>query len=332
MSSKSSPAPLVADAENRIVRKKLADGTVKEYLYPRRKIDKTPRFAADSLDGLVAAYRRSPEFAALSASTLANYQIYLRDLAPIGHLKVADINRKKLLHIRDAIATRRGSGAATGFQRVTSSVLSWAVDRDWIDFNPLARAKTLPGGSFPTWTEAEVETALTKLDEPFRRVVVLALHTGQRRGDLIAMTWAAYDGATIRLRQQKAVSRNGEAPEMVIPCHPDLCAELDAWKKDRTSTHLLTGHYGKPWTAGNLSREMDKRLRKIGLRDRLSLHGLRKVAAKRLAEAGCSVHEIAAITGHRTIAMVQHYTVAASQGRLAEAAISRLPVKGKKRP
>ncbi|MCK8784265.1 hypothetical protein M0638_07725 [Roseomonas sp. NAR14] len=43
-----------------------------------------------------------------------------------------------------------------------------------------------------------------------------------------------------------------------------------------------------------------------------------------MAEAGCSVHEIAAVTGHTTLSEVQRHTKAAEQGRLAEAAIARI--------
>jgi integrase len=51
---------------------------------------------------------------------------------------------------------------------------------------------------------------------------------------------------------------------------------------------------------------------------------LRKAAARRLAEAGCTEHEIAAITGHASLAEVQRYTKGANQKRLAEAAMSKV--------
>ena len=52
-------------------------------------------------------------------------------------------------------------------------------------------------------------------------------------------------------------------------------------------------------------------------------HGLRKAAARRLAEAGCTMHEIAAITGHASLSEVQRYTRAADQARLARAAMDK---------
>ena len=49
-----------------------------------------------------------------------------------------------------------------------------------------------------------------------------------------------------------------------------------------------------------------------------------KAAARRLAEAGCSVSEIAAITGHRTLKEVSRYTQAADQKTMAKAAIGKI--------
>jgi integrase len=54
------------------------------------------------------------------------------------------------------------------------------------------------------------------------------------------------------------------------------------------------------------------------------MHGLRKVAATRLAEAGCTAHEIASITGHSSLKEIEPYTRAADQKRLAKAAMKKV--------
>jgi len=66
------------------------------------------------------------------------------------------------------------------------------------------------------------------------------------------------------------------------------------------------------------------RLSRYSLPDRCVTHGLRKAAARRLAEAGCSANEIASITGHATLAEVTRYTKAAEQKQLARSAMGRL--------
>jgi integrase len=68
----------------------------------------------------------------------------------------------------------------------------------------------------------------------------------------------------------------------------------------------------------------------IGLRHELNIHGLRKLAAAELADAGCTMHEIAAVTGHLSLSMVQLYTQSADQERLARAAIVRLETANRK--
>lgn len=303
----------------RVVRRRLATGEVKEYRYPRGSSAVTQRVQPGSLDALIAAFQISPEWGALRPATVKNYRHYLRDLAGLGGLPVAAVRRRGLLALRDAIATTRGPGAANVAMRVWATLFRWGRDRGWIEHNPADRVRALPGGHLPAWTAAEADHAATALPEHLRRVVLLARYTGQRRGDLIAMTWAAYDGSAIRLVQQKTRT------PLRVPVHPALRDALNTWRAEASGLYILAALSGRPWTANHLTHEMQAALKEAGMRSGLNVHGLRKLAAQSLAEAGCTAHEIASITGHRTLAMVQLYTASADQERLAEAAIARFP-------
>jgi len=68
---------------------------------------------------------------------------------------------------------------------------------------------------------------------------------------------------------------------------------------------------------------MSDAIRKAGLPPYCKAHGLRKAAARRLAEAGCSTQEIMAVTGHKTLSEVERYTRAAEQERLNAAAMAK---------
>jgi integrase len=84
----------------------------------------------------------------------------------------------------------------------------------------------------------------------------------------------------------------------------------------------LTTQFGKPFTSagfGNWFREQCDAARL----NHCSAHGLGKAAAWRLAEAGCSAHEIAAITGHASLREIVRYTKAADQKRLAVSAMAK---------
>lgn len=301
----------------KVVHRKLRDGTIKEYRYKAYAPKPRPS-PKDTLSALIDAYKDSPEWRALAEVTRVNYAIYLRPLDKVGHVNPIDVKRREILTIRDAIASSRGNGAATGFIRAASSLFRWAVDREWVEHSPVTKIKPLEGGHLRAWTPGDASVALSHLPEPLRRVVILALYTGQRRGDLCSMGWSAYDGTSIRLVQHKT-----GAP-LVIPAHPALKAELDAWRQSATATTILTNDDGRPWKPELLSYHMPTALAKIGLSEDLNVHGLRKLAAANLAEAGCSTREIGAVTGHATLSMIDLYTRSADQERLAGAAILRL--------
>jgi integrase len=318
----------------------LADGTVKEYRYAKHpKTTAQPR-AADSLAALIENYQRSPNWLKLAASTRQMYTHHLRELYAGGDATVAEIRRRDIIAIRDSIAADRGHGAALNFIRSASALFTWARKAEWIEHNPVTNgAEDLERGHLPTWTIEQARTAMERLPEHLRRVVVLALYTAARRGDLCAMPWSAYDGARLTFVPQK--TRRLKPEPLVVPCHPTLQAELDAWRRDTVAgignATILTDRHGRPWQPILLSQYLPAAIARIGLPRELNIHGLRKLAAVQLAEAGWTTHEIAAVTGHHTLAMVQLYTESANRTRLAEAAMQRtqatlhaFPTKGQK--
>src|SRR5262245_1493651 len=87
---------------------------------------------------------------------------------------------------------------------------------------------------------------------------------------------------------------------------------------------MLTTTFGKEFSDKGFSNFMADRIGQAGLPDRCVTHGLRKAAARRLAESGCTSKEIAAITGHTTLKEIERYTRAAEQRKLAASAMARL--------
>jgi len=80
--------------------------------------------------------------------------------------------------------------------------------------------------------------------------------------------------------------------------------------------------HGRPFTPTGFGNKFRDWCNEADLPKRCSSHGLRKAACRRLAEAGCSEHEIASISGHESLAEVRRYTRAASRVKLAKSAIA----------
>jgi integrase len=119
----------------------------------------------------------------------------------------------------------------------------------------------------------------------------------------------------LSIRQQKT------GTEVVIPVHGNLQASLDAAQTGEM-VFLLTSQ-GRAFTANGFGNFFRDAVESAGLRG-LSAHGLRKAACRRLAEAGCSAHEIMSISGHVSLREVQRYTMAANREQMARSAFQKL--------
>src|SRR5262245_17799993 len=115
---------------------------------------------------------------------------------------------------------------------------------------------------------------------------MLALWTGQRQGYLLRLSWSAYDGTHIRLKQSKTGKR------VIIPVGAPLKAALDA--APRRSPIILTNSRKRPWLSHTFRTAWHTAARKAGISG-LTFHDLRGTAVTRLALVGCTEAEIVTI-------------------------------------
>jgi site-specific recombinase XerD len=87
---------------------------------------------------------------------------------------------------------------------------------------------------------------------------------------------------------------------------------------------LLNTQRGRPFTVGGFGEWIRDAITAAGLPLECQPHGLRKAAGRRLAEAGCTAHEIMAMLGHKTLSEAERYTREADQPRLAGTALAKL--------
>ena len=190
-------------------------------------------------------------------------------------------------------------------------MLDYAVSERMIASNPAIHVKrySSKGEGIHTWSEAEVAQfeARFPIGSKPRLAFALLLYAAQRRGDVVGMGWQHLQGNSIAVRQEKTDS------PLLIPVHPELAHALPS--APRTNLPFLITEHGRPFTSASFGNWFRKRCNEAGL-PQCSAHGLRKCAATRLADAGCSLHRIMAVTGHKSMSSVAPYTKRADQARL----------------
>lgn len=298
------------------VRKTLASGEVIFYHYHRatgRRLNGKPGSAefirdyaeaekgvADRLSGtfsqLIRDYLHSPEFAKRAESTKREYRRMLTKAeGQFGDMPLAALEdprvRKDFLDWRAEVAKTSGEREADHRLSVVSAMLTWARDNGQIATNHLAGFKRLHkvDRSDLIWLPEHIEAFMAVASLEMQRALILALHTGQRQGDLLKLAWTNFDGSFISLRQGKTGRR------VEIPCTAALKHMLDGL--DRSAAVVLTTKTGRAWTARYFKAQWEQTTKAAGI-DRLHFHDLRGTAVTMLAEAGCTSPQIAAITGH----------------------------------
>ena len=330
------------------VRIRLADGKAKVYHYAWRGGPRlvgapgSPEFVRSfheahaarkqptqgSLFGLIAEFRTSAEYLGLAASTRRAYAAYLKAIeVEFGDMPLRAIEslkaRGEFKRWRDSMAAtpRKADYAWTTLARV----LSVAKDRGRIASNPCERGGRLYAAERAEriWTENDVARLLAVASPEMELALMLALWTGQRQGDLLRLSWAAYDGSHIRLRQ----SKTGAA--VMIRVGAPLRALLDRTLK--RSPMVLTNRAGVPWTSDGFRASWRKLCAKAQIQG-LTFHDLRGSAVTRLALAGAPPQEIAGVTGHSLadVASILDRHYLGDRAALAENAIRRLERKEKR--
>jgi integrase len=271
-----------------------------------------PKAAVGTFAALIIAYRDSPEWKALADKTKTEWLRYHGRIdAKWGPLRVADLEPKHVLALRDKFADT--PAAADNLLRSLSSMLSWSVPRGWRSDNPCDHVKKLKGSTpYPSWPWTAIETVRDGAGAELWWACALALYSGQRQGDVLAMKWSDIHEGAMSVVQEKT------GCHVAVPVHRDLAPILGAIPK--RSVFILTNSHGTPWTKDGFRTSWGKMATKLALPDGLVFHGLRKSAVVMLLEAGCTDAEVSAITG-QSRQMVEHYGRQVNQKKLAASAI-----------
>jgi integrase len=272
-----------------------------------------------SFSAVIAAYYKTKAYKGLSDSARRSYRgILERFRAQHGDMSVRALKREHVVRMLDLMDDR--PGAQETLRKRLNTLLNFAADRGWCDRNPLTgmRRKHQAGDGFRAWTEADIAAFEDRwpLGSRERLALALLLYTGQRRSDVVGMGRQHVKNGRIRVVQQKT------GKELWIRLHSRLKAELDA--VPRTQLTFLQTQYGQPFTANGFGNWFGGRADSAGLPEGSNSHGLRKAAARRLAEAGCTPHQIMAITGHANLSEVTLYTASVDQERLADEAMEKV--------
>jgi integrase len=286
-------------------------------------IGASSRSKPGSVSAAIAEYFGSQAFRSLTGGTPAHRRSILeRFRERYGERRLASLPPEFIMALLDTLSPY----VARNWLKALRHFMRWCQSRKLVRTDPTLglRIKTPRSDGHHTWTDSEVAQyeAAHPIGSKARLALALGLFTAQRRGDVIRMGRQHIRDGVLHVTQQKT------GVPLKIPMHAELQAVLDAVPGNQLT--FLTTLRGKPFDGKTFTQWFAKACDHAGLGPQCTFHGLRKAACRRLAEAGCTVHQIAAISGHKSRKEVERYTKAADQARLGQAAMARMTAAPKK--
>ncbi|MBN2380638.1 site-specific integrase [candidate division WOR-3 bacterium] len=185
-------------------------------------------------------------------------------------------------------------------------MLHKAIDWGYLGENPCEKVKPFkePPGRIRWLSDRERERLLDAVEsrsEVLYGIVLTALLTGMRKGELQELTWDNVDFE----REEITLTRTKNNERRVIPICQELLPVLQALRDAYPHAHhVFSKPDGRPY--GNWRKAFESACREAGVKD-FHFHDLRHTFASYLAMEKCNVPTIQRLTGHKSLSCVQRY-------------------------
>lgn len=272
---------------------------------------------AGSLGWLIARYKDSSDWAALSVATRRQRENILRKvIAAEGAEPFTHVTKKAITAARDR--RRNQPAAARHFLDTMRGMFEWAVGADMAASNPVAGVKPPKKSTdgHHTWTDEECAKYEARWPAGTRQRLALdlLLYTGLRRGDVVRLGRQHIRDGVATIKTEKT------GQEVTIPILPPLADSIA--KSPTGDLAFVCGERGEPLTKESFGNYFRKWCKDAGVPGRA--HGLRKAGATRAANNGATVHQLEALFGWRGGGMAALYTRKADRARLGKEAGQKL--------
>jgi integrase len=226
--------------------------------------------------------------------------------------------------------TLRASSTVNRELELLSKTFSLAIDLGLAIHNPCRKVKRFREDNernryLSDEEESRLMAVLNGPREALRPLVVLAIHSGMRRGELLSLRWANVDferGLIHVMNSHREKTKTGHSRS--IPMNEIARKELQALHAESGDTEYVFVNRTTKKPRTELKRGFRTACREAKLED-FHFHDLRHTAATRLGDAGVDARRIMAILGHRCIQTSARYTHATDDGlrRAVEALVHR---------
>jgi len=280
----------------------------------------------DLLDRYEENFKHQRSFNSFKTRCLKNFREHFEEQTIISNIRYVDLEtyRTKIGQKLTPNETIRTTATVNREMSCLRHVFSKAVERELIETNPFKKGRSLIMKENNTrlryLSEDEISRLLAACNPHVKNVVICALNTGMRRGEILGLKWTQVRNGFIYLQNTKT-----DEPRQ-IPINEALEALFSGIKKTQQpgTEHVFTFSLKNKWkgpenasglkvinfVAGNpvngVKSSFKAALTRAGIVN-FRFHDLRHTFASHMIMRGASLKEVQEILGHKTMTMTLRY-------------------------
>jgi integrase len=238
-----------------------------------------------------------------------SYHGYIKRLRPFfGPMTLAEITPRVIVQYKNKRYADKVSPATINRElAVMKKAFNLArKEWEWCRDNPVSRVSLeKENNQRDRWLTHEEEERLLAACLPWvKQIVVFALNTGMRMGEILALTWAGAD----LFRRTVTVFRSKNGERRTIPVNHTVLELLKEKARGRSLDQDLVfcSQAGTMVDHNNLRRAFRAAMGKAKIAD-FHFHDLRHTFATRLTQGGIDLYKVQRLLGHKSPIMTQRY-------------------------
>ena len=260
---------------------------------------------ADRFIGTYAATNNKPSEIESKRSILRVHLVPEFGELRLDRIGPAEVEAYKAKKLKAKLSRKTINNHLTVLRKLLSTAVEWKV----LSAVPQIKWMKAPPPEFDFLTFEEADRLIAAAADEWRTMITVALRTGLRLGELLALRWIDVDLETGRIIVRRAVSRgvigtpkNGRTREV------GLSKQAAQALKDypRRSSLVFAAPDGSMLTKGATKWPLWNAAKQAGLR-RIGWHVARHTFASHLVMRGAPLKTVQELMGHSTIEMTMRY-------------------------
>ncbi len=232
-----------------------------------------------------------------------------------GNVPVKELNKQKVVKFLAERMEEKRLSPATRNRHLAHLSSMFNKGKEWglVTDNPAQGIKPLRENGARTrfLDRGEIQRLLDVASQTFRPILIIALHTGMRKGEILKLRWSEVDfnNSIITIQESKSGKKR------MLPMDATVCETLKVLLSRFKKGYVFPSPVGEGKPLYDCRKQFSNAVKQAGIHN-FRFHDLRHTFASHLVMNAVDIKTVQELLGHATLTMTMRYTHLAPDHRM----------------